>query len=77
MQVIQETGDGVTIVNSDIGTIDYTSGTVKLSKFNVSTFIGADIVVSANPVDKTLNNINSPVVGVSESLVLSQEAILI
>ena len=56
MQVIQETGDGVTIVNSDIGTVDYTLGTVKLSNFNVSTFIGADIVVSANPVDKTLKS---------------------
>ena len=56
MQVVQETGNGVTIVNSDIGTIDYTSGTVKLSNFNVSTFIGADIVVSANPVDKTLKS---------------------
>ena len=40
MQVVQQDGSTLTIQNNNIGSIDYTSGTVKLTNFNVSTFIG-------------------------------------
>ena len=56
MQVVQQDGSTLTIQNNNIGSIDYTSGTVKLTNFNVSTFIGESVVVSAMPLNKTLSS---------------------
>ena len=56
MQVVQQDGSTLTIQNNNIGSIDYTSGTVKLTNFNVSTFIGDSVVVSAMPLNKTLSS---------------------
>ena len=56
MQVVQQGSSVLTIVNQDIGTVDYTDGTVKLTNFEVSAFIGDAITVSMNPVSKTLKS---------------------
>ena len=56
MQVVQQDGSTLTIQNNNIGSIDYTNGSVKLTNFNVSTFIGDSIVVSAMPLNKTLSS---------------------
>ncbi len=56
MQVVQITNGTVTVVKNDIGTVDYTTGTVKLSNFNVSTFSGDSVVVSASPLNKTISS---------------------
>ena len=56
MQIVQQDGSTLTIQNNNIGSIDYTNGSVKLTNFNVSTFIGDSIVVSAMPLNKTLSS---------------------
>ena len=56
MQVVQQGSSVLTIVNKDIGTVDYINGTVKLTNFEVSAFVGDGITVSANPVSKTLKS---------------------
>ena len=77
MQIVQESSDGVTIVNSNIGTIDYTIGKMSLTNFNVSNFIGAEIVVSANPIDKTLSSDKNIILSYnkSPSITIVQERI--
>ena len=56
MQIVQQDGTSLTIQNNNIGSVDYTTGTVRLANFNVSTFIGDSIVVSAVPLNKTLSS---------------------
>ena len=77
MQIVQESSDGVTIVNNNIGTIDYTIGKMSLTNFNVSNFIGAEIVVSANPIDKTLSSDKNIILSYnkSPSITIVQERI--
>ena len=56
IQVVQQDGTVLTVQNNNIGSVDYTNGSVKLTNFNVSTFTGDSIVVSAVPLNKTLSS---------------------
>ena len=49
LQIIRETGSGFTIVNSNIGTVNYTTGTVIIRDLNVSDFTGSAIKIYAIP----------------------------
>ena len=77
MQVVQASSEGVTIVKNEIGTVDYTTGTVKLTNFNVSNFNGEAVVVSINPVSKTLSSSKNIILSYNKtpSITIEQERI--
>ena len=77
MQVVQASSEGVTIVKQEIGTVDYTTGTVKLTNFNVSNFNGEAVVVSINPVSKTLSSSKNIILSYNKtpSITIEQERI--
>ena len=77
MQVVQQGSSVLTIVNQDIGTVDYTNGTVKLTNFEVSAFTGDGITVSANPVSKTLQSNKNIILSYNKtpSITIEQERI--
>jgi len=65
------------IVNNDIGTVDYTNGTVTISNFLVSSFTGDAITVSATPVAKTLKSNKNIILSYNKtpSITVEQERI--
>lgn len=77
MQIVQQGSSVLTIVNKDIGTVDYTNGTVKLTNFEVSAFTGDGITVSANPVSKTLQSNKNIILSYNKtpSITIEQERI--
>ena len=77
MQIVQQGSSVLTIVNKDIGTVDYTNGTVKLTNFEVSAFTGDGITVSANPVSKTLKSNKNIILSYNKtpSITIEQERI--
>lgn len=77
MQVVQQGSSVLTIVNKDIGTVDYINGTVKLTNFEVSAFVGDGITVSANPVSKTLKSNKNIILSYNKtpSITIQQERI--
>ena len=77
MQIVQQGSSVLTIVNKDIGTVDYTNGTVKLTNFEVSGFTGDGITVSANPVSKTLKSNKNIILSYNKtpSITIEQERI--
>ena len=77
MQIVQQGSSVLTIVSKDIGTVDYTNGTVKLTNFEVSAFTGDGITVSANPVSKTLQSNKNIILSYNKtpSITIEQERI--
>ena len=77
MQIVQQGSSVLTIVNKDIGTVDYTNGTVKLINFEVSAFTGDGITVSVNPVSKTLKSNKNIILSYNKtpSITIEQERI--
>ena len=77
MQIVQQGSSVLTIVNKDIGTVDYTNGTVKLTSFEVSSFTGDGITVSVNPVSKTLKSNKNIILSYNKtpSITIEQERI--
>ena len=77
MQIVQQGSSVLTIVNKDIGTVDYTNGIVKLISFEVSAFTGDGITVSANPVSKTLKSNKNIILSYNKtpSITIEQERI--
>jgi hypothetical protein len=77
MQVVQQGSSVLTIVSRNIGTVDYTNGTVKLTNFEVSGFTGDGITVSANPVSKTLKSNKNIILSYNKtpSITIQQERI--
>ena len=77
MQIVQQGSSVLTIVNKNIGTMDYTNGIVKLTNFEVSGFTGDGITVSANPVSKTLKSNKNIILSYNKtpSITIEQERI--
>ena len=77
MQIVQQGSSVLTIVSRNIGTVDYTNGTVKLTNFEVSGFTGDGITVSANPVSKTLKSNKNIILSYNKtpSITIEQERI--
>jgi hypothetical protein len=49
LQILRKTGSGFTILNGNIGTVDYTRGTVIIRNLNVSAYSGSAIKIYAMP----------------------------
>ena len=77
LQIVQQESSVLNIVNNDIGTIDYTNGTVTVSNFLVSSFTGDAITVSATPVAKTLKSNKNIILSYNKtpSITIEQERI--
>jgi len=77
MQVVQQQNAVLTIVNSNIGTVDYITGKVTISNLNVSTFTGDSIRVSANPTAKTLKSNKNIILSYNQtpSITIEQERV--
>ena len=77
LQVVQQESSVLTIVNNDIGSVDYTNGKVTISKFLVSSFVGDAITVSVNPVSKTLKSNKNIILSYNKtpSIAIEQERI--
>ena len=56
MQIVQDSSAGLSILEQDIGTVDYLSGEVKINSFKTSSFNGSAIKVFANPVSRTISS---------------------
>ena len=56
MQIVQDSSAGLSILEQDIGTVDYVSGEVKINSFKTSSFNGSAIKVFANPVSRTISS---------------------
>ena len=56
MQVVQDSSAGLSILDQDIGTVDYLTGEVKINSFKTSFFNGSAIKVFANPVSRTISS---------------------
>ena len=56
LQVVKQSNGAVQVVEPNIGSVDYKNGTVKVNALNVSSYTGAGITVSANPMSSTLKS---------------------
>ena len=56
IQVIQESGGNIEVVQSQIGTINYDTGEVQISDLNVSAYTGTGITLSAVPSQLTVKS---------------------
>jgi len=56
MQIVQDSSAGLSILEQDIGTVDYVSGEVKINSFKTSSFNGSAIKVFANPISRTISS---------------------
>lgn len=56
IQVVQDSSAGLSILDQDIGTVDYSTGEVKINSFKTSFFNGSAIKVFANPVSRTISS---------------------
>ena len=76
---LQDDGGGVINIVSvagniitNIGTVDYTTGLVQLSNFNISSFEGAGIKIKAEPRNKDISVVNNVIINIVEDdIVLS------
>ena len=77
LQVVQQESSVLTVVENDIGTVDYTNGTITISNFLVSSFVGDAITVSINPVSKTLKSNKNIILSYNKtpSIAIEQERI--
>lgn len=71
--VLQDDGSGVVNIVSargnvitNIGTVDYDTGLVQLSSFNISAYDGAGIKVKAEPRNKDISVINNVIINIVE-----------
>ena len=56
LQVIKQSNGTMQVVNTNIGTVDYDNGVVNINGLKVSSYTGAGITVTANPVDTTIKS---------------------
>ena len=56
IQVIQESGGNIEVVQSQIGTVNYDTGEVQISDLNVSAYTGTGITLSAVPSQLTVKS---------------------
>ena len=56
LQVVKQSNGAVQVVEPNIGSVDYKNGTVKVNALNVSSYTGAGMTVSANPMSSTLKS---------------------
>ena len=56
LQIVQDSQGVVQVVNSNIGTVDYTSGVVQITELNVSAYTGAGITITAMPTKQTVSS---------------------
>jgi hypothetical protein len=53
-------------VITNIGTVDYDTGLVQLSNFNITTFEGAGIKIKAEPRNRDISVINNNIINIVE-----------
>lgn len=56
LQVVKQANGTMEVVNTNIGSVDYDNGIVNINGLKVSSYVGAGITVSANPVDTTISS---------------------
>jgi len=54
LQIVQDSTAGLEVIDTDIGTVDYVTGTVSIKSFKTSLFTGEAIKVFARPVSRTI-----------------------
>lgn len=56
LQVVKQSNGTMQVVNTNIGTVDYDNGIVNINGLKVSSYTGAGITVTANPIDTTIKS---------------------
>ena len=77
LQIVQDTSGVVEIVETNVGTVDYDTGTIQITNLNVSAYTGAGITLSAIPSRQTLKSTKNIILKYNEtpSVKVTQERV--